>query len=129
MRRRLLSDRVWQRSCRCGRKREMTTNPETVRLPDATARLAALTSHSRTLLVEAGAGSGKTSLMAGRIAMLVVAGVPPKEIVAITFTEAAASELLERVERFIGQLSAGRVPAELAEALPQGLTAVELSTL
>lgn len=107
----------------------MTTNPETDRLPDAAARLAALTSHDRTLLVEAGAGSGKTALMAGRIAMLVVAGVPPKEIVAITFTEAAASELLERVERFIGQLAAERVPVELAGALPQGLTAVQLSTL
>ena len=39
-------------------------------LPDASARLAALTDHDRTLLVEAGAGSGKTALMAGRVAVM-----------------------------------------------------------
>ena len=39
-------------------------------LPDASARLIALTDHDRTLLVEAGAGSGKTALMAGRVAVM-----------------------------------------------------------
>ena len=59
--------------------------PSAGRLPDAQARLTALTDHDRTLLVEAGAGSGKTSLLAGRVALLIAAGVHPKEIVAITF--------------------------------------------
>ena len=44
----------------------MPNAPSTAPLPDATARLTALTEHDRTLLVEAGAGSGKTALMAGR---------------------------------------------------------------
>jgi ATP-dependent exoDNAse (exonuclease V) beta subunit len=99
----------------------MVDAPAPPRLPDAPARLAALTDHERTLLVEAGAGSGKTALMAGRVALLMGAGVHPKEIVAITFTEAAASELLERIEGVVQALLDGRTPAELKEALPRGL--------
>lgn len=98
-------------------------------LPDAGARLAALTEHERTLLVEAGAGSGKTALMAGRVALLIAAGVAPKEIVAITFTEAAAAELLERIEKFVGGLLDGTIPAELQDALPGGLTPEQRSGL
>ncbi|MCY3776316.1 MAG: UvrD-helicase domain-containing protein [Candidatus Aminicenantes bacterium] len=91
-------------------------------LPDSAARIPALTDHERTLLVEAGAGSGKTALMAGRAAMMVGAGVHPRDIVAITFTEAAASELLERIETMVRDLLSGTIPKELAEALPSGLT-------
>ena len=91
-------------------------------LPDSEARIAALTDHERTLLVEAGAGSGKTALMAGRVALLVASGVHPKKIVAITFTEAAAAELLERIEGFVRSLLDGKVPVELEEGLPKGLT-------
>ena len=80
----------------------------TAPLPDAPARLTALTEHDRTFLVEAGAGSGKTALMAGRVALLLAAAIHPKDIVAITFTEAAASELLERIERFVRKLLDGR---------------------
>ena len=80
-------------------------------LPDAPARLTALTEHDRTLLVEAGAGSGKTALMAGRVALLLAAAIHPKDIVAITFTEAAASELLERIERVVRALIDDRIPA------------------
>lgn len=99
------------------------------RLPDASARLAALADHDRTLLVEAGAGSGKTALMAGRVALLLAAGVHPKGIVAITFTEAAASELLERIESFVQELLAGEVPVELSDVLPKGLTDAQRQNL
>jgi hypothetical protein len=44
-------------------------------LPDLAARTAALTAIDRSLLVEAGAGSGKTSVMAGRVAVLFANGV------------------------------------------------------
>ena len=87
-------------------------------LPDADVRRRALLDHDSTLLVEAGAGSGKTALMAGRIALLLASGVPAREIVAITFTEAASSELLERIERFVASLAQGSVPDELHLALP-----------
>src|SRR5689334_14920455 len=112
-------------------RRDMPETAATLRspiiapLPDAPARLAALTEHGRTLLVEAGAGSGKTALMAGRVALLIAAGVAPQGIVAITFTEAAASELLERIERFVQSLLRGDIPAELRDALPDGLTAAQ----
>src|ERR1700679_1097261 len=100
-----------------------------IQLPDAAARLTALTQHDRTILVEAGAGSGKTALMAGRVALQIAAGIPPREIVAITFTEAAASELLERIERFVEALRADDPPAELREALPGGLTPAQRNHL
>lgn len=103
--------------------------PSTAPLPDAPARLTALTEHDRTLLVEAGAGSGKTALMAGRVALLIAAAIHPKEIVAITFTEAAASELLERIERFVRELLDGRIPLDLTDALPDGVTAAQLENL
>ena len=90
-------------------------------LSDSGARIAALTDHERTLLVEAGAGSGKTALMAGRVSLLIASGVRPREIVAITFTEAAAAELLERIEGFVRSLMAGGMPIEIADALPAGL--------
>jgi exodeoxyribonuclease-5 len=107
----------------------MTNAHAPVRLSDAPARISALTDHDRTLLVEAGAGSGKTALMAGRVSFLIGAGVHPKEIVAITFTEAAASELLERIEGFVQSLLGGEIPVELREALPQGLTAEQRENL
>ena len=52
---------------------------------------------SRSVVVEACAGSGKTWLLASRIVRLILAGVPPGEILAITFTPKAAREIEERV--------------------------------
>ena len=96
---------------------------------DARARIGALTCHERSLLVEAGAGSGKTALMAGRVALLVAAGIAPKHIAAITFTEAAAAELLERIERIVNDLGSGEVPVELKTALPTGLSDAQRASL
>src|ERR1700720_4091329 len=91
-------------------------------LPDAAARSAALTAIDRSLLVEAGAGSGKTSAMAGRVAVLFANGVEPKHIAAITFTEFAASELRLRIEEFATTLSRGDIPRDLDHLLPKGIT-------
>ena len=49
------------------------------------------------LIVEAGAGTGKTYALVSRVVALVKAGVRMENIVAITFTETAAAELSERI--------------------------------
>ena len=92
------------------------------KLSDDAARRDAIAVHDRSYLVEAGAGSGKTAVMAGRIAMLLAGGAEPKSIAAVTFTEFAASELLIRVRTFVGALAAGSIPTELRVALPDSLS-------
>lgn len=85
-------------------------------LPDAAARRTALTDLGHGLLVEAGAGSGKTAVLAGRVAWLLAGGVEPRHVAAITFTEFAAAELASRVRDYVTSLAAGVVPAPLEPA-------------
>jgi len=98
-------------------------------LKDDGARRDAISLHDRSILVEAGAGSGKTAVMAGRIAVMLAEGVSPRSIAAVTFTELAASELLSRVREFVADLTAGKIAPELRVALPNGLSQAQRDNL
>ena len=87
---------------------------EFVTKPDLGARMRALTDFQSNILVEAAAGTGKTSLMAGRVAMMLAGGIDPASIAAITFTELAASELEARIRWTVDELRSDRLPPALS---------------
>ena len=70
----------------------------------------------RTLFLEAGAGSGKTHSLVTRFVALVESGVPAESIAAITFTEKAANELLDRIRGALED-RAGKGSAACEQAL------------
>ncbi|MDP9297304.1 MAG: ATP-dependent helicase, partial [Actinomycetota bacterium] len=73
------------------------------------AQRAAATHGDGPLLVVAGAGTGKTTTLAARVAFLLERGVRPERILLITFSRRAAREMLSRAERMTGVGEAGRV--------------------
>ncbi|KAF8412471.1 hypothetical protein HHK36_000435 [Tetracentron sinense] len=58
------------------------------------------------LMIVAGPGSGKTSTMVGRVLMLLNEGIGPSNILAMTFTTAAASEMRDRIGAVAGKAAA-----------------------
>src|SRR5208283_5302707 len=59
----------------------------------------------RSVVIEACAGSGKTWLLVSRIIRLLLAGVAPSEILAITFTRKAAQEMRARLHDWLRRLA------------------------
>ena len=60
------------------------------------AQLKAVMTVDGPLLVIAGAGSGKTRTLVYRVARLIETGIPPENILLLTFTRKASGEMLER---------------------------------
>src|SRR5260370_27642755 len=70
------------------------------------------------LLIIAGAGTGKTTTLAHRVAHLVVRGADPRRILLLTFTRRAAETMTRRAEQIAAQVAkergAGRGRVECA---------------
>jgi ATP-dependent helicase/nuclease subunit A len=100
---------------------------------DAAARARAETDATASILVEASAGTGKTTTLIRRMVHLVVdEGVPLREIAAMTFTEKAAGEMKTRLRRELDDLRAKKLTdmqKERAERAVFDLDAAEVSTI
>ncbi len=72
------------------------------------------------VVVVAGAGTGKTTLVIERVRAALAAGTAPERVLVVTYTEAAARELAVRLERAL--------PAEAGSGRPQVGTIHALAT-
>ena len=82
-------------------------------MTDIDARKKIISDVDRNFFVEAGAGSGKTTVLVERMTGMVEKGIPVERICTITFTKAAANEFYERFQRRLIERS--RVPEEYEE--------------
>lgn len=72
-------------------------------------QLNAVLETSAPLLVIAGAGSGKTRVITYKVSWLIENDIHPSQILLLTFTRKAANEMLSRVQKLLGDKSAGNV--------------------
>ncbi len=91
-------------------------------------QVAAIEADARMVLLEAGAGAGKTGVMVGRYCRLVCdGGVSPDAILAITFTDKAAAELRQRIRAQLTLRADGG--SERARELLGGLGSAWITTI
>ena len=58
----------------------------------------AITTSGKNIIISAGAGSGKTAVLTERVLRLVKEGIKPNNLLILTFTNAAAKEMKERIK-------------------------------
>lgn len=76
-------------------------------IPFSDEQLAAITAPMAPAVIIAGAGTGKTTVMAARVVWLVATGeVVPAQVLGLTFTRKAAGELSQRIDHALGRISA-----------------------
>ncbi|MCA8881052.1 MAG: double-strand break repair helicase AddA [Rhodobacteraceae bacterium] len=97
-----------------------------LRPDDATARQVAAADPARSTWLAANAGSGKTRVLTDRVARLLLDGVPPENILCLTYTKAAAGEMQNRLFAQLGDW-AMKPDAELGQALAAKGVAGEMS--
>ena len=90
---------------------------------DGFTRAALEPAHS--VVVRACAGSGKTWLLTSRIIRLLIAGVNPKHILAITFTKKAAQEMRDRVAQLLREMADGTPEQVVGLLTMRGLSAAQ----
>ena len=98
-------------------------------LADAAARRAAV-DPSQNVVLEASAGTGKTRVLVERYINLLLAGVDPDNILAITFTRKAAAEMRQRiVERLMEASRSSQLDARRWRDLRERLSDIAISTI
>ena len=120
-----------------GRDAESVELLENLLLPEGTpeGQRRAVTAEGGIITVGAGAGTGKTWVLSSRYARLLLAGADllPRDILTLTYTEAAASEMRGRIERRVRELmdtpSQLRLSVERREAIAGGFTEAWISTI
>ena len=83
-------------------------------MTDSEARKLIISEIDTNIFVEAGAGSGKTTMLVERMVAMVEKGLPVEKICTITFTKAAANEFYERFQKRLIERS--KVSAEFSES-------------
>ncbi|WP_406387102.1 UvrD-helicase domain-containing protein [Streptomyces sp. NBC_00211] len=97
------------------------TDPEQLKellgIPFTPEQLACITAPAAPQVIVAGAGSGKTTVMAARVVWLVGTGaVAPEQVLGLTFTNKAAAELAERVRKALARAGISDPDPSPAEA-------------
>ena len=84
---------------------------------------------SRSVIVSACAGSGKTWLLVTRMVRLLLAGAKPQEILALTFTRKAAQEMRDRLYRLLEEFSQSSDEQLIGHLTERGLSVDEARVL
>ncbi|MBO4927813.1 MAG: UvrD-helicase domain-containing protein [Clostridiales bacterium] len=103
---------------------------------DFTSRNKIISETDKNFFVEAGAGSGKTTMLVNRMVAMVESGIDISKISAITFTKAAAGEFFERFQKVLAERSnpnyvwkdekkAGQLPAPTEETRKHSAAALQ----